>query len=212
MERTGFARVSAGLLLLMLAHCGGAPQTVQALPPPDPPAPPHPEADRSALNAKAVFTMLHKDPGWIALLKAADQSNAAFNALSDASSDDIRTDNEKYYKLVLKARDAYRAAMSFQPAPIEIRSSCNGSTNEVVGSVKINDGLKVLYANFLSRDESNLFGVSCYDDVGGVSEIVSSRGLPIGRFYGPHFTFDPPFLYISTGNQTSMTDLVNEIR
>lgn len=166
-------RASIILLTLFLFGACAAPMPIrqQALPAP------FDQQDRSASNANAVMAFVIGDAGWQAWLMAIRTSQAANDALVDASTDDVpiwRLD-----AALTLARDSYRRATSFYLVPVMVRSSCLDLPSETNGAVQLPSGLVIRYRSFATETHRFPDGASCVRSKGYVSEVDSSRGMAI---------------------------------
>jgi hypothetical protein len=206
---------------LGLASCaangglGGAPFSAQT---PLPPA--SAEQDLTAYNNQQVAGFVSTDPGWRAWLYAFRRSDQANNAVLDTST--YTTPTIQLIQDVTLAQDAYRSATSFQLPPFAVTSSCLDLYSETNGAVRLVDGLVVRYRSLRRSTKTFDNGASCQQSVGFVSEVDSSRGLPIvvanppedmtwqGNF-APYLVWNAPFSEISRDNLMSLSDLVTLI-
>jgi hypothetical protein len=197
---------------------GGMGGDVAAAPPPVPPA--SAEQDLTAANNQQVAAFVSTDPGWHAWLYAFRVSDQANNAVLDTST--YTTPTIQLIQAVTLAQDAYRSATSFQLPPFAVTSSCQNLPSETNGAVRLLDGLIVRYRYLHSFTKMFDNGASCRQSVGFISEVDSSRGLPIvtadppadmtwqGDF-APYLVWNTPFSEISRNNLMSLSDLVTLI-
>lgn len=204
-------------LLAMLAAC-----TAPASPPPPPPAPPPSPpstalVDRTAGNAQAVSNFLSADAGWQAWLLAIRASQAADDALVDASTDDVPI--WRLNASLTFARDSYRRATSFYLVPVMLRSSCLNLPSETNGALRLPSGLIIRYRSLDTETHKFPNGSSCLRSLGFVSEVDSSRGMTIVAAADPEaidwqqnfarsLTWGRPFAQISRDNSYSVSGLI----
>jgi len=182
--------------------------------------PPWAEQDLSQYNNQQVAGFVSTDPGWRAWLNAFQASDQANNAILDTST--FSTPTMRIVQAITLAQDAYRSATSFSLSPFTVTSSCRDLDSETNGSVRLADGLVVRYRALYSVTRMFDNAASCRQSVGFVSEVDSSRGLPIvtvdppARTSGPQsvsagLVWNTPFAQISKDNLLSLSDLVTLI-
>ena len=162
-------------LLLFSVLLGGCAQQgairQQALPPlPD-------LQDRTESNAQAILAFVSADPGWQAWLQAMAASQAADDALVDTSTQDLPA--WQLDAALTAAQDRYRRATSFYLVPVMMRSSCLNLPSETNGAVRLPSGLLLSYHSYTSAVHQFPNGSHCLRSTGFVSEVDSSRGIPI---------------------------------
>jgi hypothetical protein len=211
----------AAAISLVLAGCaanGGIGSGPVSAPTPLPPA--SAEQDLTATNNQQVAGFVSTDPGWLAWLYAFRISDQANNAVLDTST--YTTPTIQLIQDVTLAQDAYRSATSFQLPPFAVTSSCQNLPSETNGAVRLVDGLIVRYRYLHSFTKMFDNGASCRQSVGFVSEVDSSRGLPIVTADPPadmawqgdfarYLVWSTPFSEISRDNLMSLSDLVTLI-
>jgi hypothetical protein len=194
---------------------GGSQPDAQA-----PVPPPWAEQDLSPYNNQQVAGFVSADPGWRAWLNAFQTSDQANNAILDTST--FTTPTMQIVQSITAAQDAYRSATSFSLSPFMVTSSCRDLDSETNGSVRLADGLLVRYRALYGFKRMFENGASCRQSVGFVSEVDSSRGLPIVTINPPARTsgqpavsadlvWNTPFSQISRDNLLSLSDLVTLI-
>jgi hypothetical protein len=200
------------LALLLLGACTAPkPLQQQALPAP------LDQQDRSASNTNAVSAFVSADPGWQAWLMAILASQAANDALVDASTDDVPI--WRLNAALTLARDSYRRATSFYLVPVMMRSSCLDLPSETNGVVQLASGLVIRYRSFATETHRFSNGSSCLRSMGYVSEVDSSRGMAIVAAPNPEaidwqqnfalsLTWGRPFGQISRDNSYSVGALI----
>lgn len=200
------------LTLIQLGACTPSAQIRQ-----EPLPPPLDLQDRSASNMKAVAEFVASDPGWQAWLHAILASQAAGDALVDASTNDVpiwRLD-----AFLTLARDSYRRATSFYLVPVMMRSSCLNLPSETNGAVRLASGLVLRYRSFATETHRFPNGSSCLRSTGYVSEVDSSRGMTVVAAPGPEsinwqenfarfLVWGKPFAQISRDNSYSVGALI----
>jgi hypothetical protein len=217
--RAATALAAGGLLALAACSTTGWPGAPQ----PDAQAPVPPtsaEQDLSQYNNQQVAGFVSADPGWRAWLNAFQASDQANNAILDTST--FTTPTMQIVQEIAAAQDAYRSATSFSLSPFMVTSSCHDLDSETNGSVRLADGLLVRYRTLYGFTRRFDNGASCRQSVGFVSEVDSSRGLPIVTLNAPAGTsgqqtvsadlvWNTPFSQISRDNLLSLPDLVTLI-
>ena len=220
MNRATAWGLAAGLSLGLMgcAANGGMAGGALSAQPPAPPA--SAEQDLTAANNQQVAGFVSTDPGWRAWLYAFRRSDQANNAVLDTST--YTTPTIQIIQDVTLAQDAYRSATSFQLPPFAVTSSCQNLPSETNGAVRLGDGLIVRYRYLHSFTKTFDNGASCRQSVGFISEVDSSRGLPIvtahppadmswAGDFAPYLVWMTPFSEISRDNLMSLSDLVTLI-
>lgn len=133
--------------------------------------------DRTASNAQAILAFVSGDPGWQAWLQAMAASQAADDALVDTSTQDLPA--WQLDAALTVAKDRYRRATSFYLVPVMMRSSCLNLPSETNGAVRLTSGLVLRYRSYASAVHHFPNGSQCLRSTGFVSEVDSSRGIPI---------------------------------
>ncbi len=211
------ATALTGLGLLVFVGCT-APRGAVGPAPPLPP--PWAELDRAAYNNQQVALFVTHDAGWQAWLNAIRASEAANDALVDASR--YNTPVIDIIQAITAAQDAYKVATSFNLTPFTVTSSCRDLYPETSGYIHLSDGLTVRYG-YLQNETSHFDnGSSCLIAIGFINEIDSSRGLPVvtadhtmpidwGESFSRYLVWRQPYWKLSTGTTLSLSDMVGLI-
>jgi hypothetical protein len=211
------ANALAGLGLLVLAGCA-APYGAVSEAPPVPPL--WAELDRTAYNNQQVALFVSRDAGWQAWLRAIYASEAANNALVDASR--YNTPVTDIIEGITAAQDAYRVATSFNLTPFTVTSGCRNLHSETSGFVQLSNGMTVHYGYLLNSTRYFDNGSSCLVSTGLIDEVDSSRGSPIAiadsgtaidwsASFSRYLVWRQPYWKIATGTTLSVPDLVELI-
>jgi len=186
------------------------------------PLPPLPDLrDCTASNAEAVFAFLSADAGWQAWLQAMLASQAADDALVDASTQDVPA--WQLDAALTRAKDRYRRATSFYLVPVMMQSSCLNLPSETNNSVRLSSGLLVRYRTYANEEHHFPNDSSCLRSTGFVSEVDSSRGMPIAVAADPReidwqsnfarsLAWGKPFAQISRSDAYSVDELIAIVR
>lgn len=220
--RAGAGRVSllpvAGLAALLSAGC--TPNSLHSALIPMQQQPLPPLADRqdfTELNHLGIARSVATDPGWRSWLEAAAASDVVDNEIVDGSTYNLQV-NELFVDLTV-AKDRYRRATSFYLTPLMIRSSCLNLPTETAGALSLPSGLVVRYSYLSSAPHLFPDGASCVQSTGYVSEVDSSRGVPILTSIPPNridwernfayaLVWNRPFAQISQDGAYSVSDLI----
>lgn len=179
-----------------------------------------PLADRqdfTALNRLGIQRAVASDPGWRNWLEAAAASDTVDNDIVDGSTYNLQV-NALSVDLTV-AKDRYRRATSFYLAPMMVRSSCLNLATETAGAIPLPSGLVLRYSYLSTAPHLFPDGSSCLLSTGYVSEVDSSRGVPIltslppdridwDRNFAYALVWNRPFAQISQDGAYSVSDLI----
>jgi len=173
--------------------------------------------DFTALNRLGIERAVGNDPGWRTWLEAATASNTVDNEIVDGSTYNLQV-NALSVDLTI-AKDRYRRATSFYLAPLMVRSSCLNLATETAGALTLPSGLVLRYSYLSTAPHVFPDGSSCLRSTGYVSEVDSSRGVPIltslppnrinwDRNFAYALVWNRPFAQISQDGAYSVSDLI----
>ena len=209
---------TAGLAVLLSAGCTQTAVHSALIPVQQQPLPPLADRqDFTELNRLGVARAVASDPGWRTWLEAAAASDAVDNDIVDGSTYNLQV-NELSEALTI-AKDRYRRATSFYLTPLMMRSSCLNLPTETAGVLVLPSGLVLRYSYLSSAPHVFPDGSSCVQSTGYVSEVDSSRGVPILTSIPPNgidwernfayaLVWNRPFAQISQDGAYSVSDLI----